>query len=323
MAELPRQVQAQLEEAERIRAQMATPPTDTVDTDDPPSDPDPAPNPVPPEPAPAPAPGDPADDAAVWQQRFKSLEGKYRSEVGPLHEQLRAQSAQLQTLTAELTAFRQSQQTPPATPEQPLVTAKDEETFGADIVNLARRVSQEQSRALEKRLATIEAALTNLTPQVKRVEKVAEEVALTREERFWSELTAAVPDWEMVNQDPAWLKWLQEYDPVAGTPRQVSLTQAQQTLDHRRAAALFKLFKAQTAPAQPTQKTKSRSELTRQVAPTRSSTVTVPPTAEKTYTGTDYLYWLDPRRAHDTDPKDLLAMKAEMDRAFAEGRVQF
>lgn len=315
---LPKQVQQQLDEAARIQQELAapTPQPDPAPQDPPPADPDSAP----PEPPPAPEPVEPAKDAAYWEHRFKTLEGMSRAEKARMEQALQAQGEQLQRLAAQLEVVRQ-QPTPPAPPEQPLVTAKDEQTFGADLVDMARRAAKEVTRDLERKMALLETSIKNLMPKVQKVDRMEQEVVQSREERFWSDLATAVPDWEAVNADQRWLKWLAEYDPVAGMTRQASLEAAQQRLDAKRAIGLFKLFKATLTP--PSSRNQSKQELARQVAPTRTSTVTVQPTAEKRYTGAEYAYWLDPRRVNDTDLATATAMKAEVDRAMAEGRIDW
>lgn len=312
-AVLPKQVQQQLEEAQRIQEQLAQPPT-IEDPAPPVEDPPPAPEPVVAEPPPQPAPAsvEPAQDVAYWQNRFKTLEGIQKAEAARM-------TAQIQQLADELSKVRQQPQ--PKVPEQPLVTSHDDEKFGSDLIDVMRRVVREENRVLERRLQTAEEFVKNAAPQVERVKRVEQEVTQSREERFWTELTQAVPDWEAVNGNQKFHAWLAEYDPVAGRTRQESLNEAQGRLDSRRVVAMFKLFKDGSGKA-PTPSNK-QPELARQVAPSRTSTVTVPPSQERQYTGADYAFWLDPRRMNDTAPEKLVAMKAEVERAFAEGRIKW
>lgn len=313
---LPRQVQQELDEAERIQASLAQPtPVDPAPQDPPPTDP--VAQPVD---APAPEPVEPPKDAAYWEHRFKTVDGMAKADKARAEEALRTQADQLRQIQAQLESMRQQTPPPVATPPQPLVTSNDEEKFGVDLIAIMRKVSQETNRTVEARLGPIEQYLSKLTPQLKRVEKVESEVAQSREERFWGELANAVPDWEKVNEDDRWKKWLLEYDPVSGATRQTALDAAQATLDHRRAAAMFKIFKQMVAPAQPAQ---ARPNLSSQVAPARNSTASTPPPAARTYTGQEYAYWTDHRRRNDTETAQLVAMQAEMDRAIQEGRVQF
>lgn len=309
-AELPKQVQQQLEEAERIQAQINQP---TGHEPDPAPEPEPAPEPVAePPPQPAPAPVEPAQDAVYWQNRFKTLEGMYRAETSTL-------KSQVQQLSNAVEQVRQQQ--PQAPKEQPLVTSQDDDKFGSDLIDVMRRVFREETRPLEKRLHGAEEFVRKIVPQVDRVSRVEAEVAQTREERFWGELSQAVPDWEKTNADPKWHAWLAEYDPVAGRTRQESLNEGQAKLDSRRVVALFKLFK--DGPGKAPEPKNKQPELARQVAPSRTSTVAVPPSQNRTYTGAEYAYWLDPRRMNDSDAAQVVAMKAELERAYIEGRIKW
>lgn len=317
MSALPKQIQNELEEAERIRKQMEQPPEPPVEptVDTPPAEPT--------EPVAVTPPAEPVEppkDAAYWEHRFKTVDGMAKAERARFEEQLRSQTEQLRLFQTQLDSMRQQPPTPPQ-PEQPLVSDKDEDKFGADLLDVARRVSREELRPLMKRLDAIEAAIKNVAPKVERVAKVEQEVAQNREDRFWTELEAAVPDYQTINADKTWLAWLTEYDAIAGRTRQASLREAQETLDHRRVIALFKLFKGTQAPA-PQQKAQ-KSELARQVAPAKNSTVTAPPQQAKTYTGQDYAYWLDPRRYNDKPLDQITAMKAELEKAFTENRIQW
>jgi len=56
-------------------------------------------------------------------------------------------------------------------------------------------------------------------------------------------LDKAVPDWETINKDPAFLKWLGEMDPLTGIQRQELLNQAHKALDAPRVANFFNSWK--------------------------------------------------------------------------------
>jgi hypothetical protein len=314
-AELPKQVQAQLEEAQRIQQSLAqpAPQPDPTPAPEPEPQPEPVVEPQPPQPAPA-VPVEPTQDALYWQSRFKTLEGMQKAEAARFQ-------AQIQALSGQLDQVRQQPQAP-AQPEKPLVTSQDDDKFGSDLIDVMRRVVREESRVLLGRLQAVEEIARKTAPQMERIGQVEAAVTQTREERFWGELQNAVPDWEKINQDQRWITWLAENDPVAGCTRQEALSNAQARMDIRRVVALFKLFKETLPKPAPTPKTPNP-ELARQVAPSKTSTVAVPPTQDRKYTGRDYEYWFDPRRANDSEPAQVLAMKAELDRAYLEGRIQW
>lgn len=319
-AALPKQVQAQLDEADRIQAQLAqqaAPIGDTAGGDTPPDGASHAPA------ASADVVPMPQDE---WQQRYETLQGKFSAEVPRLHEAVRERDGVIQSLNQRLQQLEQAMSNNAATQTPPkakaLVTPKDEETFGTDLIDAMRRVTREETQALLTRIGNAEKYIQQSLQAVDRFQRVEQEVATTRQDRFWAEVESAVPEWKAINSSKEWLAWLAEYDPLAGAVRQQALAAAQQGLDHQRVIAMFKLFmggpKAQSrSQAQP------NAELARQVAPSRSATSTSAPTEKRTYTGADYQYWVDHRRTHDT-PKDKLdAMRAEMERAYSEGRIQW
>lgn len=316
---IPKQIQQQLEEAERIEQQLAAGAPANEDT---PADPPPAEPPAEPPVAAAPEPTPPAEPVDEWRQRYDTLRGKYDAETGRLHETLRQTTAQLTALQQQVTQLTQRPPEPPKAPEQPLVTGQDDEKFGSDLIDVMRRAAQEQLRPLMQRLESLESLAKSIGAKASRVEQVEQEVVQSRQERFYSELTSAVPNWEEVNKDQRWLQWLAEKDPILGKTRQAALDEASSVLDHPRVAAMFKLFISQVMPpTPPTQQAKT--ELARQVAPAKSSKTTVQPQGAKVYTGRDYHHWLDPRRVHDTDNAKLQAMIAELERAYVENRIQW
>lgn len=310
MTVLPRQVQAQLDEATQLEASLAAPPPPA------PTEPAPAPAAVVPPPEPQPAPRvEPEQTVEYWKQRFDTIQGKYNAEVPRLTQGLEEMRRALEEI--------RNRPAPASTPvpqlPTALVTEKDEQTFGADLVDMARRVAREEGRAVEQELARVRTAIQSITPATERVRKIEEDVAATRQQSFYRELHAAVPDWEAINTDQKWLAWLAEYDPVAGKTRQDALNEAANSLNYQRVIALFRAFKG----PQPSSQEQSRADLARQVAPSRSSTTTSVPPGQKQFSEKDYVYWTDPRRVHDTPKEKLQSALAEIETALMEGRVKF
>lgn len=319
----PKQVQAEIDAAERIeQAMTAQPEPQTPGADGPDAQAD-AHSPAPAQPqeptAPVTQPRAPDDDPAVWRARYATLEGKYRAEVPALHQEMRVLRQAYEDLQKAQTALKQDAETPPKPKETSLVTAEDAKTFGADLIDLARRVAQEELRALTVRVTALEQLAHSAMAKASRVEAVEGTLVRSQEEAFWDKLTAAVPDWKTVNADSAWLEWLKEYDPIAGKPRNDALQDAHRAMDAQRVAALFNLFKS-TLPVAP-DKASAQSELARSVAPPKSAKATQPQAARKNFTGKDYAYWTDPRRVHDTPRAQVEAMLTELETALREGRV--
>lgn len=322
--DLPKAIQAQLDEAAEIEKQLnqpETPPPEPTDTE---PVVDPAPEPAP-ETAPQTEPAsDPKTDATeeTWERRFKTLAGKYEAETPRLHQQIRDLQLQLE---AQAKALIELQSRPAPTPEpvKPLVTTDDEESFGADLVNLMRRVASEATNTVADRMARLEAAASQINTLQQKVTEVSTSQAQTAEERFYAKITEAVPDWQEVDKDERWLAWLAEYDPIVGGPRQNALNAAGESLDANRVAALFNQWKAKFVAPQQQAVAQTQAELQRQVAPSKSKATTATPVAEKTWSAEEYERAFDPRLKATMSNDEVAKLQAEADRAAAEGRVRW
>lgn len=215
----------------------------------------------------------PADtkNADTAEQRYRTLQGMYNADTARLRGELQQSNNRLAQLE-QLLATLSSQPQQPASNEPPaqLVTAKDVEEYG-DSIDVMRRVSKEETARAERRLAELEQRINSLqTSVLPRVEQVAQRQAMSAEQTFWAELSAAVPDFRQTNDNREFQSWLLEVDPLTGLTRQTYLEDAQRNLDARRVASIFTTWRAisgHTA-AQPN-RAAAASELDRQVSPGR------------------------------------------------------
>ena len=321
--DLPKAIQAQLDEAAEIEKQLKQPETPPVEQTD--TDPEvtPAPEPAPdvvPQSEPASEPN--AVPEETWERRFKTLAGKYEAETPRLHQQIRDLQLQLQS-QAEALIELQSRPEPKPEPAKPLVTTDDEESFGADLVNLMRRVATEATNSVADRLARLEAAASQLNTLQQKVTEVSTSQAQTAEERFYAKITEAVPDWQEVDKDDRWLAWLADYDPIVGGPRQNALNTAFESLDSGRVVALLNQWKALTVVPQQQATAQTQAELQRQVAPSKSKATTATPVTEKIWSADEYERAFDPRLKATMSADEVQKLQAEADRAAAEGRVRW
>lgn len=300
----PRVVQRQLEEAEALQQAMQAPPVA-------PSEPTPAPAPA--EPAP------PAPEPVNWEQRFKTLQGMYQSEVPQLRAQNKAQEAQLVQLTEQVRALTQAVQkaATPQQPEKPSVDQRDVEAFGAELVDMVTKYAKQSYDAIRQEL---QASVTQLDQRVKELENnvngVRQETAESKEEQFYVTLQTLVPDWQEVNGDERWLAWLAEVDPVYGVPRQAALDRARATFNAQHAANLFKAFK-QTLPTKP-----SAQQL---VTPRTNASPSIPePQAPARPISRKFIndFYLDVAKGRYAGREaEQQRIDAEINQAVAEGRV--
>lgn len=323
---LPKQVQAQADEAERIEKAIeeASKPAETV-IETPPAEAakpeeqkkEPEAQPATPTPEPQAETPKPEVNEATWERRFKTLQGKYNAEVPRLNADLKELRAQVASLTEKLTAK-------PAEPEKPLVTDKDVETFGGDLIDVIDRKAREvASKMVNAETARLEAENRELREQI---EGVTERQVSTSKQAFFAELSRQVPDWEVMNADDGFLNWLAEPDPLSGQVRQEYLESAVHTNDVTRTAALFSAYKQLTAPPPQTVVPDTRKELERQVAPGTSkvSATHSPPAAEKVWTTSEInTFFTDVAKGKYRDnPQEVQRIEQEIDLAVAAGRIR-
>jgi hypothetical protein len=312
---LPRVIQAQLDQAEALQAQdqaareaaQARPAVvDIADliVPEPPKAPEPPAAVTPQAPAapvqPAPPPPDP------YEQRYKTLQGKYNAEVPALREQV-------QQLADQLRAVQEARSAQTPTQPQP-VEPKDLENFGADLVDFVNRVAAmkaaEAVQPLHQRFAGLD----------ERVQGVAKETVESKEAQFYATLNHLAPDWTQINERPDWLEWLGQVDPVYGLPRQAALDHAIKQLNAERVVRVINAFKAQLPPPP-----KPPESLQNQVAPEPVGTGAAPPVAQKPILAEAAVqrFYKDlaqgKYRGREAEAK---ALEAQIDAAVAEGRVR-
>ena len=208
--------------------------------------------PVPEKPAPAqekPEAGD-SGEAIDWEQRYKSLQGKYNKEIAEMRRQadlIRALSQRIETPRPADTAISD----PPGSASAPSdTTARPRgwtpppelvEEVGEPTVRAIQAGVQAELRAvreeLESRLAEMEGQYRSVSPAAHAA------VMFTREQQ----LDQMVPGWRGANSSPDFVnRWLGDVDPLSGVPRMDLFKNAVQSHDIRRIAAFFQSYLAET-----------------------------------------------------------------------------
>lgn len=174
-----------------------------------------------------------------WEAKFHTLQGKYNAEVPRLSDTLRQQSAEIQRLTQLVEALQAKQpepaqqtQQPQSTVDREALTAYDEE-FGK-LVDL-----------IDAQKAEIEALKSQVGQVQGNVQQVGKAQQLTAAELFWNKLRAAVPDFDAINDDPAFHTWLAEPDGLSGYTRKQIGDHALGAGDHAKVATIVNQFKSQ------------------------------------------------------------------------------
>lgn len=329
---LPKAVQQQLEEADRIveningvqtgEGSSETNPANTqsdpnvdqnLQQDPPPNDPQPV-NTVSQETQPTDVPDE------KWAHKYHTLKGMYDAEVPRLHSQVREMQTQIQQLIADKAQVEARVAEKPKA--ESLITDEDKEAFGPDLIDLIERATDSKVATLRDREAELLAKISKLEGQLGNVE---ERQVVSDKDRFLNALTQQVPDWEALNVNQGFLAWLQDVDPVYGIPKHVALTNAYENGDVARVANIFKTYKQSITPAaQPQANRSNQQELQRQVAPTRTRSTSQPGDNQDKpmYSNGDIeKFYADWRRGYYTD-EEAAQMENQIHAAIAEGRVR-
>lgn len=310
---LPKKIQQQAEAVAQLEEQMAAATQETEPTAPPVEEPTPPAEPQGNSPAAEPQHAPPADDVA---QKYRTLQGMYNSAM----QRLTNLSSEVEQLKGELLKARRVEEAPEA-PDTSLISPKDVETYGEDLIDLASRIAQKEiaksSRAYERQIAELTGRLNEQIGEVK-----TRQVA-SAEDLFFERLTRAKPDWEALQATSECQEWLGMRPPGVDATWNDILVAAAKKHDVQRVLEVFQTFEA-TRPkreAAPTPKTSN--ELQRQVAPSKSKAGSVS-SDKRVYSFAEYeremrnVASLQKSGRYDEAQR----LEKDLDAAFVEGRVR-
>jgi hypothetical protein len=254
----------------------------------------------------------------VWEERYKHLNGKYQSEVPRLHQELKELRAAMQQMHQQMQEAQKAKPAPEPEPPASLITDEDVDAYGADLVDLQRRVAQE---VMQKELSKLRQESEQLKQQLTQV----------KGSTFEARLHQAVPDFAEINQDPRWVAWLNEFDPMIQGPRRQVAQAAYMREDANAVKTYVDLFKqsigasASPAPAQQVKQSK-QAELQKQVQPARVASTAAPASAgqqNRVYSQREMATGYERIRTLISRGKleEASALEAELSAAYMEGRV--
>lgn len=266
-----------------------------------------------------PADTSPTDVADEYEQKYKTLRGKYDAEVPRLHQQVKE-------LTGKLEELRKQVSEKPAEPTKPkekvsYVTDADRAEFGEDLIEVQRRVAREVSQEYEDRFERQEAVIKELQQQLKQTGSQVGEMS------FAQRLNQLVPDFAQIDNDERWVTWLNEYDPMLNGPRRNLAQDAFNRADAEAVAHYVNLFKQSIKTVEPAPKPDRKAELEKQVTPNRSANSVSSKSAgkeAKVYSEREIqgawnrIRTLNTRGMYD----DAAKLEAEITSAYLEGRVR-
>lgn len=254
---------------------------------------------------------EPPSDA--WKHKYKTLQGKYSAEVPRLNQELKELRQTLAQMQEQLQDQQTKKQPEPEQLKEPekYVTDEDRDNFGEDLLEVQRRVAKEVVAELRQELSQLKQENQALKQQFGQVNV----------SNFQTRLLQAVPDFAEIDQDPRWITWLDEVDPMLRGPRRAIAEQAWSRGDVDAISAYVKLWKDSLGGTSPKQD--RQAELKRQVQPKRANAPASVPQQGKTYSGAE-------AEAAFAKVQQLIAMgrmdeaqalEQEISAAYAEGRI--
>jgi len=247
------------------------------------------------------------EEAELWEQRYRSLDGMIKS-----------RDKQIQQLHELLAGMQQTQQKPTSSEEdQPLLTKKDEEDFGSELVDMARRAAREEFRALKAEfMKEIEGLRKNIT----HVSEVTQETVQSRFEMQLDSLTEK--RWQRLDSDPKFIEWLK-----ARPARNRVFVTAVQEQDATTVADFFNEYAAlaeQQRQKVEEPKQSRVAQLEKQIAPGKSKSVESPESqagGKKVWTRTEIAQTYANKKQYKAD--EFQQLERDIAAAQREGRVNY
>ena len=190
----------------------------------------PAPSPAPTQPAPLASPG------ADWEQNYRTLQGKYNSELPELRGQIRSLQDLIASMQRAEARATQVQRAAPVVPQE------DIDSYGQDLITASQRWAE----------AHMSTHLSDLERRLSQVESGSQQLARhTTAQGVEHRLDQEIPTWRQVNVDPAFILWLDQTDPFTGQKRQALLNDAYHGGDAPRTIAFFRAYQAEQTAVTP------------------------------------------------------------------------
>jgi len=182
-----------------------------------------------------------------WEHKYSVLQGKYDSEVPAL-------SAQIRTLTAEVSNLQGVIAAMDIPTENTTPTPSSFEIGDEGVASLAK-FKDEYPQVAEYVDVFVKNSLRGfaddfITPVATKIDGFAQTANTDRLKRFEDDMTNAVNNWRTINVDPEFMKWLSVVEPFSGQTRLSLLQRAHASRNSETAIGIFKAFLNEKQPEQ-------------------------------------------------------------------------
>jgi len=194
-----------------------------------------------------------------WEQKYRVLQGKYNREISEMRSaqiDMQGQLNNSQKVIERLEKILDEQTRAPraAAPASDLVakaTSKidlDEmDGYGDEVIRLAQGFNS-QADLIAQLYAKLEGSGQPAQSAghddefLQRFETVEKLTVKSATDKYFDELTSALPEWQTINHDPKFLAWCDQPDPMTGYPRKQILLQSAHSLNSQRVLAVFNRY---------------------------------------------------------------------------------
>lgn len=243
-------------------------------------------------------------DADYWKHRHSVEAGRLR-QANDENRALKQENQRLNERVRELEAQPAANDNAPSNTDEALARFRDEygDDLAGDIQELIKSSLAEQRRQ----------------EQAERQREQEQQ----NQQSFMQLLARRVPNWQQINNDPAFLQWLGQRD-ADGRTRQERLNEAAHVeQDPYAVADIFEQFLRQAQNPQPQQQpeAESRGVPDDQVQP-RQSRSTQTPGGERIWTNAEIHRFYEDRRRGVYSAEEGRRLELDIEAAFQQGRVQ-
>lgn len=250
-----------------------------------------------------------------WEKRYKNLRASRDENLYKAKAELAAALDQISDLQAQLIEARKAQ--PTVDPFEGIFTEEDTDALGETTANVLRKATKAAAEAATKPLK--EQLEAERLSRKERDKLYAEQVKREAYNVFLSRVAKAVPDWEDINYNPEFIKWMNEED-LDGTPRKTYFAEAEAQGNSALIIRYMLEFKNLSKPAP------KKDKLAEKVTPVgEGAGATQVKTSEKvrgiSRKYIDKFYDDLARGRYKGRHSEAIKIEAEIDKAVAEGRI--
>lgn len=233
---LPTQVKSQIAEANA----HFVPPQSVETPPAPPAEPSVTPAPAAPPVAAAPVETVSKAEYARVEQQLRSLQGIHKSietDRAALRAQVATLSQTVNTLSSQVEQYKAVATAPK------LVTDAEVTEYTPELMDVISRKAQEIVAPQLQNLTTTIERLTQRNAQLEQaMAGVATKAEKVETKDFFGDITNLMPEWLVVNDDPRFMDWLQQVNPLTGRPYSTDFYAARDDKDAQRIVTFFRTY---------------------------------------------------------------------------------